>query len=278
MSHELRTPLNAVIGFSEVLLERMFGDLNERQEDYLRDIRDAGRHLLALLNDVLDLSKVEAGQMELDPTTFDGPDAFQYALSLVRERAPNTSSPFPGAVDDLTSIRADELQVQPGPAQPPQQRGEVHRRRRLGDRVRRPDDGDLMVTVADTGIGIAHADQDRIFDSFQQGGRLSSGRGHRAGPDRDQADCRAPRRPYLGDERARPSAARSGSASRASPPASYPHRPRWRPLSRRPPARGGRHRGRRTLRPSSSPCTLPLRGCGPSWSATVPTVWRRCAP
>ena len=66
MSHELRTPLNAVIGFSEVLLERMFGDLNERQDEYLRDIRSSGRHLLELLNEILDLSKVEAGRMELE--------------------------------------------------------------------------------------------------------------------------------------------------------------------------------------------------------------------
>ena len=80
MSHELRTPLNAVIGFSEVLLERMFGDLNERQEDYLRDILSSGRHLLALLNDVLDLSKVEAGHMELDPTEFSVAETVDYAL------------------------------------------------------------------------------------------------------------------------------------------------------------------------------------------------------
>ena len=66
MSHELRTPLNAVIGFSDVLLERMFGELNERQEEYLRDIRDSGRHLLELINEILDLSKVEAGRMELE--------------------------------------------------------------------------------------------------------------------------------------------------------------------------------------------------------------------
>ena len=70
MSHELRTPLNAVIGFSEVLLDRMFGDLNDRQEEYLRDIWTSGRHLLELLNDILDLSKVEAGQMVLEPTMF----------------------------------------------------------------------------------------------------------------------------------------------------------------------------------------------------------------
>ena len=70
MSHELRTPLNAVIGFSEVLLERMFGELNDRQDEYLRDILSSGRHLLELLNDILDLSKVEAGRMELEPSTF----------------------------------------------------------------------------------------------------------------------------------------------------------------------------------------------------------------
>ncbi len=79
MSHELRTPLNAVIGFSEVLLERMFGELNERQEDYLRDIHSAGRHLLALLGDILDLSKIEAGRMELDLTTF--PDGRRHRSS-----------------------------------------------------------------------------------------------------------------------------------------------------------------------------------------------------
>ena len=71
MSHELRTPLNAVLGFSEVLLERMFGEINERQEEYLRDIHGSGKHLLELLNEILDLSKVEAGRMELEYSTFE---------------------------------------------------------------------------------------------------------------------------------------------------------------------------------------------------------------
>ena len=66
MSHELRTPLNAIIGFSEVLLERMFGEINEKQAEYLQDILSSGRHLLSLINDILDLSKVEAGRMELE--------------------------------------------------------------------------------------------------------------------------------------------------------------------------------------------------------------------
>src|SRR5690349_4871398 len=79
MSHELRTPLNAVIGFSDVLLERMFGDLNERQEEYVRDIRDSGRHLLELINEILDLSKVEAGRMELEPASISLPEVLEHA-------------------------------------------------------------------------------------------------------------------------------------------------------------------------------------------------------
>ena len=87
MSHELRTPLNAVIGFSEVLLDRMFGDINERQEEYLRDILSSGRHLLQLLSEILDLSKVEAGRMELERSPFSVREAVEYAVSMVRERA-----------------------------------------------------------------------------------------------------------------------------------------------------------------------------------------------
>ena len=71
MSHELRTPLNAIIGFSEVLSERLFGEMNEKQAEYVRDITDSGRHLLYLINDILDLSKIEAGRMELDLAEFD---------------------------------------------------------------------------------------------------------------------------------------------------------------------------------------------------------------
>src|SRR5262249_27506120 len=87
MSHELRTPLNAILGFSEVLAEGMFGQINEKQAEYLRDILDSGRHLLSLINDILDLSKIEAGRMELEPADFDLPSAIDNALTLVRERA-----------------------------------------------------------------------------------------------------------------------------------------------------------------------------------------------
>ena len=92
MSHELRTPLNAVIGFSEVLLQRMFGELNGKQDEYLKDIYASGQHLLSLINDILDLSKIEAGRMELEATDFDLPSAIDNALILVRERATRRGS------------------------------------------------------------------------------------------------------------------------------------------------------------------------------------------
>ena len=175
MSHELRTPLNAVIGFSEVLLERMFGDLNDRQADYVQDILDAGRHLLALLNDVLDLSKVEAGRMELDVTTFPAVDAISSVLALVRERA-----------------AAHEVDVRFDPAEAPAQiTGDELRLKQVllnvvgnavkftpaggAVTVRAWTDGpEVLVTVTDTGIGIAESDRSRIFDSFQQGTRSAS--------------------------------------------------------------------------------------------------------
>src|SRR5262249_14387938 len=109
MSHELRTPLNAIIGFSEVLLERLFGDLNEKQEDYLKDIHSSGRHLPQLINDILDLSKVEAGRMELELSTFEIATAISNAMTLIRERAQRHSITLAQHVDPaLGEIVADE--------------------------------------------------------------------------------------------------------------------------------------------------------------------------
>src|SRR5262249_38939138 len=112
MSHELRTPLNAIIGFSEVLLERMFGEVNEKQTEYLQDILASGQHLLSLINDILDLSKIEAGRMELEPTDFDLPTAIDNALILVRERATRRGIMLGSTIDRAAgSIRADERKV-----------------------------------------------------------------------------------------------------------------------------------------------------------------------
>jgi signal transduction histidine kinase/CheY-like chemotaxis protein len=175
MSHELRTPLNAVIGFSEVLLERMFGDLNERQEDYLQDILAAGRHLLALLGDILDLSKIEAGRMELDLTTFPIDDLVVQALSLVRERAALHGIRLTlDAERGLGTVTADALRLKQVLLN------------LLSNAVKFTPDGgsvdvrawreheEVAITVTDTGIGIDPADQERIFDSFQQGERSAS--------------------------------------------------------------------------------------------------------
>ena len=112
VSHELRTPLNAIIGFSEVLGERLFGELNEKQAEYTEDILSSGRHLLSLINDILDLSKIEAGRMELEVTTFHMPDAIENALLLIRERASRHGIKLERIIDDrLGDFTGDERKV-----------------------------------------------------------------------------------------------------------------------------------------------------------------------
>jgi signal transduction histidine kinase len=172
MSHELRTPLNAVIGFSEVLLDRMFGDLNERQEEYLHDIRSSGLHLLELLNEILDLSKVEAGRMELEPALFSVAEALAYTLSLVRERATQHGISLElDLADDVGDIRADPLRFKQvvlnllsNAVKFTPDRGRVTLAASVGQ-------DELRVTVTDSGIGIPPEDRERIFESFQQGRR-----------------------------------------------------------------------------------------------------------
>jgi signal transduction histidine kinase len=175
MSHELRTPLNAVLGFSEVLLERMFGDINERQEEYLRDIYSSGKHLLELLNEILDLSKVEAGQMELTVTSLDVPAALEYAASMLKERATAHSIDLRIELGEgVGAVQVDELRFKQVVLN------------LVSNAVKFTPDGgsvviwavevgkDLHVTVTDTGVGIPVEDRERIFESFQQGGRGAS--------------------------------------------------------------------------------------------------------
>ena len=173
MSHELRTPLNAIIGFSEVLLERMFGELNEKQDDYLRDIHTSGRHLLALINDILDLSKIEAGRMELELSEVDISAAVANALSLVRERATRHAIGLHlKLAPELGLRRADErkfkqilLNLLSNAVKFTPDGGQVEVRSLLRE------DDTLEVAVVDTGIGIAPEDQSAIFDEFKQVGR-----------------------------------------------------------------------------------------------------------
>jgi len=171
MSHELRTPLNAIIGFSEVLLERLFGDLNEKQDDYLKDIHSSGKHLLSLINDILDLSKIEAGRMELEPSSVDVASAISNALTLVRERAQHHAIALAQHVDPaLGAIHADERKFK------------QILLNLLSNAVKfTPDGGCIDVTarraggvaeiaVRDTGIGIAPQDQAAVFEEFRQVG------------------------------------------------------------------------------------------------------------
>jgi len=169
MSHELRTPLNAVIGFSHVLLQRMYGDLTEKQEDYMQDILTSGKHLLDLINDILDLSKIEAGRMDLTPSFFSLPGVLKEGITVIRDQAAAR-----GITVDLSIAEGFDL-VEAD-----------HRKIKqiifnlLSNAIKFTPDGgrisvsagidteEVLVTVRDTGIGIPPDEQQRIFEDFHQ--------------------------------------------------------------------------------------------------------------
>jgi signal transduction histidine kinase len=172
MSHELRTPLNAIIGFSEALNERMFGELNDKQAEYIDDIHTSGKHLLALINDILDLSKVEAGRMELDLVEFDVPAALQNALTLVKERAQRHGITLSLQLDpSVTTFLGDErkfkqimLNLLSNAVKFTPAGGRIGISSRCSGEA-------LEVAVSDTGVGIAPEDQQAVFEEFRQVGR-----------------------------------------------------------------------------------------------------------
>ena len=169
MSHELRTPLNAIIGFSQVLREQLFGEVNEKQAEYLDDILSSGNHLLALINDILDLSKVEAGQIELEVAPFSLREALERGVVMVREQAMNdgvhvTFVAAPG-IDIVTgderrirqvifNLLSNAVKFTPAGGVVDVRASQVN--------------GEVRVSVADTGPGIAPEDHERIFEEFQQ--------------------------------------------------------------------------------------------------------------
>jgi signal transduction histidine kinase len=169
MSHELRTPLNAIIGFSQVLRDEMVGAVNEKQAEYLDDIISSGNHLLSLINDVLDLSKVEAGQVELEVHPFSLREALERGVVMVRERATEDGVHVAFVADpEVDVVAGDERRIKQvifnllsnavkfTPAG-----GEV-------DVSATRANGEVTVSVADTGPGIAPEDRERIFEEFQQ--------------------------------------------------------------------------------------------------------------
>ena len=182
MSHELRTPLNAIIGFSEVLLQRFFGELNPKQEEYLRDILSSGKHQLALVNDILDLSKVEAGRMELDVTRFSLAALVADSSAMLREKASQKGVQITNTTDaTLGSIDGDERKIKQvlfnlltNAIKFTPSGGTVTI---AGQRT----NAEVTVTVTDTGVGIAPEDQARIFEDFRQtagsAGRTEEGTG-----------------------------------------------------------------------------------------------------
>ena len=171
VSHELRTPLNAVIGFSQMLERKVFGELNEKQLDYVQDIQSSGRHLLSLINDILDLSKVDAGKMELEVTSFDIPLAIQNAMTLVKEKAATHGIALELTADgEFNPFAGDERKFK------------QILLNLLSNAVKfTPDGGSIKVearqnsekvevSVADTGVGIAPEDQETMFEAFLQVG------------------------------------------------------------------------------------------------------------
>ncbi|MCH8289869.1 hypothetical protein IH992_02025 [Candidatus Poribacteria bacterium] len=171
MSHELRTPMNAIIGFSELLEDQVFGKLNDKQKRYVDHILKGGRHLLQLINDLLDLSKIEAGRMELHLSSFDVTDAISDAVNIIKPLADKKRIALNVSVEsDLPILIADETKFK------------QILYNLLSNAIKfTPDAGNVKITaisiskpaaievsVSDTGIGINPEDQRRIFNVFEQ--------------------------------------------------------------------------------------------------------------
>ena len=169
MSHELRTPLNAIVGFSQVLKQKLFGPVNEKQDEYLDDILSSADHLLALINDILDLSKVEAGQVELERALFSLREALERGVVMVRERALKNGVSLELELDPAVDlVQGDERRIRQVVFNLLSNAVKFTPR---GGRVAvsaAQENGEVLVCVKDTGPGISADDQERIFEEFQQ--------------------------------------------------------------------------------------------------------------
>jgi len=171
MSHELRTPLNAIIGFSEILSDQTFGGLSQKQLKYTNNVLASGRHLLALINDILDLSKVEAGKMELERSTVAIASLLEDSLVMIKEKAfihgISLDLRIPGELSDhkfqaderklkqiMFNLLSNAVKFTPGG-------GAIN----VESRKKK---NELIVAVSDTGIGIKHEDLERVFGEFEQ--------------------------------------------------------------------------------------------------------------
>ncbi|MFA4980958.1 MAG: ATP-binding protein [Candidatus Omnitrophota bacterium] len=170
MSHELRTPLNSIIGFSELMKDGLAGQLTDKQKEYAGYISTSGKHLLSLINDILDLSKIEAGKMELELGEFNIRELLKSCFLLIREKALLQGiHPVNDVTDDLGTIRADERKIKQvvfnllsNAVKFTPEGGKV------GIEAKRSASGEVTVTIWDTGIGIEEKDAAKVFAEFEQ--------------------------------------------------------------------------------------------------------------
>ncbi len=194
MSHELRTPLNAIIGFSELLLDEHFGDLNEIQKDYMTDVLESGRHLLALINDILDLSKVEAGKVELVLSNMEVKEIVESSFTMIKHKAMKHNISLSTDVEEAPEIVvADQQKLKQilynlvsNAVKFTEDGGKIKISAKtvtgqwldenVPDRFKdgeffnnlNPSDKFLKISVSDTGIGISEEHTEKIFDAFEQ--------------------------------------------------------------------------------------------------------------
>lgn len=199
MSHELRTPLNSILGFSEILIDELYGKLNKEQREYVNDVYTSGKHLLGLINDILDLSKVEAGKVELELCRFMLKDVLHASMTMLKEKAMkhNVNMALDIEPDANIEIEADGRRIKQimfnllsnaeryspegGTVRVSAKRvkssesgvGSLERERiysELRTKYSELDADFIEISVTDTGIGISKEDQQRLFQPFQQVG------------------------------------------------------------------------------------------------------------
>ena len=191
MSHELRTPLNHIIGFTELTLDQNFGNLNDTQSEYLGDVLASSKHLLSLINDILDLSKIEAGKMEIDPSEVQVRLLLESSLIMIKEKALKHGINIAASIEDIPdTIQAEERKVKQilynllsNAVKFTPDGGQVQLEARLVDLgVRLPSNGNaqmvqkmldshdqlLFISISDSGIGIEEKNLERVFDPFEQ--------------------------------------------------------------------------------------------------------------
>ena len=166
MSHELRTPLNAVMGFSDLLADKRYGELNERQQRYVSHINTGGRHLLKLINDILDLSKIEAGRLEISLEDLSVASIFEEVVSALRPLAEKKTQTLSPSAERSLAVRADAMRFKQvlmnlvgNAIKFTSQGGRIEL---SAEQVER----EVLVKVCDNGPGIPREEQKRIFESF----------------------------------------------------------------------------------------------------------------